>query len=156
MAHFAELDENNIVVFVTVGRDEDDENELTQRTGKKYKKCSYNTRHGTHALGGTPFRKNFPGIGFIYDEERDAFIPPGVPGTKIPKLGEAPPPGAVFVLNEESCTWDLTIPKPEGFPNDDPDQTWQFDIETSQWMPHREWFNKIHGIKPIVPGAPRE
>lgn len=147
MAHFAELDENNVVVYVTVGRDEDDENELSQRTGKKYKKCSYNTVHGTHRLGGTPFRKNFPGQGFIYDEERDAFIPPGVPGVKILKVGEEYPAGTLYKLNEETCTWDITVPKPEGFPNDDPSESWQWDVESSQWISHTEWFNKLHGVK---------
>lgn len=154
MAHFAELDENNVVVFVTVGRDEDDENELTQRTGKKYKQCSYNTVHGTHRLGGTPFRKNYPGPGYIYDEERDAFISPPPPGAVIHKLGEAPPAGAVFVLNDETCMWDITIPMPEGHPNDDPSESWQFDIETSQWISHTEWFHKLHKLKPIIPGKP--
>ena len=38
--------------------------------------CSYNTSEGVHLLGGTPFRKNFPGIDYKYDEDRDAFIPP--------------------------------------------------------------------------------
>jgi len=78
MAHFAKLDENNVVVFVTVGRDEDDgkEAELSARTGDVYKQTSYNTAGGVHSLGGTPFRKNFAGIGYIYDEQRDAFIPP--------------------------------------------------------------------------------
>ena len=38
--------------------------------------CSYNTSEGLHLLGGTPFRKNFPGVGYRYDEDRDAFIPP--------------------------------------------------------------------------------
>ncbi len=61
MAHFAKLDANNVVIFVTVGRDEDDgkEAELTARTGDVYKQTSYNTNGGVHALGGTPFRKNW-------------------------------------------------------------------------------------------------
>jgi hypothetical protein len=150
MAHFAELDENNVVVYVTVGRDEDDENELTQRTGKTYKKCSYNTRHGTHALGGTPFRKNYPGVGYVYDEERDAFIAPP-PGGIIPRVGESYPEGHPYRLNEDTCAWDITVPKPDGYPNDDPDQSWQWDDDTQQWMGLRERFNKIHGITPITP-----
>jgi hypothetical protein len=77
MSHFAKLDENNIVIFVTVGRQEDDgkEAELCERTGDVYKQTSYNTFAGVHALGGTPFRKNFAGIGYTYDETLDAFIP---------------------------------------------------------------------------------
>lgn len=93
MAHFAKLNENNVVVFVTVGRDEDDgkEAELSARTNDTYKQTSYNTHAGAHALGGTPFRKNYAGLGYTYDEARDAFIPPQ--------------PAPDWVLDEETCTW---------------------------------------------------
>ena len=93
MAHFAKLDENNVVVFVTAGRDEDDgkEAELTARTGDVYKQTSYNTRAGVHLLGGTPFRKNYAGIGYTYDAARDAFIPPK--------------PSADATLDEATCQW---------------------------------------------------
>lgn len=94
MAHFAKLDENNIVIFVTVGRDEDNEQELTARTGEVYKQTSYNTHSGVHQLGGTPLRKNFAGLGYTYDPVRDAFIPPK------PEDGE-------YVLNEDTCQWEL-------------------------------------------------
>lgn len=107
MSHFAKLDENNVVIFVTVGRQEDDgkEQELFERTGDVYKQTSYNTYGGVHyseAADGTrfpsvdqskAFRKNYAGIGFTYDEERDAFIPP------MPEDGE-------WVLNEETCLWE--------------------------------------------------
>jgi hypothetical protein len=76
MAHFAKLDNLSTVVFVTVGRDDEDELDLCARTGDTYRKTSYNTHGGVHLLGGVPFRKNFAGIGFKYDEQRDAFIPP--------------------------------------------------------------------------------
>ena len=100
MAHFAKLDENNVVIFVTVGRDEDNEQELTERTGDVYKQTSYNTVAGIHKLGGTPFRKNFAGIGYTYDEQRDAFIPP--------KLFES------WTLNEDTCLWESPVPYPTG------------------------------------------
>lgn len=92
MAHFAKLDVNNLVVFVTVGRDEDNEQELSERTGDTYKQTSYNTYGGQHLLGGTPFRKNYASIGFTYDPERDAFIPPRPVGN--------------YELNEETCLWE--------------------------------------------------
>ena len=85
MAHFAKLDKNNVVVFVTVGRDEDEhlEDELSARTGDTYKRTSYNTRGGVHYTDGEPsedqskaFRGNYAGIGFTYNEELDAFIAP--------------------------------------------------------------------------------
>ena len=93
MSHFAKLDENNVVVFVTVGRQEDDgrEAELSARTGDTYKQTSYNTQGGVHLLGGTPFRKNYAGIGYTYDEARDAFIPPQ--------------PSPDWVLDEDTCLW---------------------------------------------------
>jgi hypothetical protein len=100
MSHFAKLDENNIVVYVTVGRDEDDgqEDVLSARTGDVYKQTSYNTFAGVHKLGGTPLRKNFAGLGYTYDEARDAFIPP--------KLY------ASWLLNETTCQWDAPIDYP--------------------------------------------
>jgi hypothetical protein len=115
MSHFAKLDENNIVVFVTVGRDEDNgkEAELTARTGDVYKQTSYNTIGGVHLLGGTPFRKNYAGIGYTYDEQRDAFIPPQ--------------PFASWVLNEDSCIWYAPVPMPTDgkfYAWDEATQTW--------------------------------
>lgn len=100
MSHFAKL-ENNIVVYVTVGRQEDDgkEAELTARTGDVYKQTSYNTYGGVHKLGGTPLRKNYAGIGYTYDEERDAFIPPK--------------PFNSWILNEETCLWESPVACPE-------------------------------------------
>jgi hypothetical protein len=109
MAHFALLDENNVVVTVLVGRDEDEgkEAELSARAGGVYKQTSYNTRGGVHykeivdengnveivPSGKPQFRKNYAGIGFTYDEARDAFIPPK------PEEGE-------WTLNEETCLWE--------------------------------------------------
>lgn len=112
MSHFAKLDENNVVVFVTVGRDEDNEQELTERTGDVYKQTSYNTVGGVHSLGGTPFRKNYAGIGYTYDKQRDAFIPPK--------------PFNSWILNEDTCLWEAPIPMPEGFYtwNED-NQSWE-------------------------------
>ena len=99
MSHFAKLDENNIVTFVTVGRQEDDglEAELSERTGDVYKQTSYNTRGGVHLLGGTPLRKNYAGVGYTYDADRDAFIPPQPEPTE--EVSE-------WVFNEETCLWE--------------------------------------------------
>ena len=116
MSHFAKLDSNNVVIFVTVGRDEDDgkEAELTARTGDVYKQTSYNTHGGVHALGGTPYRKNYAGLGFIYDAQRDAFI--------------APKPYPSWVLNEDSCLWVAPVP----MPTDDNHYVW--DEATTSWV----------------------
>jgi hypothetical protein len=99
MAHFAKLDENNTVVFVTVGRDEDEnrEDELSAQTGDTYKRTSYNTMAGVHTRGGVPFRGNYAGIGFTYDEGLDAFIPPK--------------PSEDATLDEETYSW--IVPEPD-------------------------------------------
>lgn len=108
MAHFAKLDENNVVVWVVVGRDEDDgkEIQLSDRTGSTYKQTSYNTHGGVHytadkqpsADQSKAFRKNFAGIGYTYDSVRDAFIPPK--------------PYASWVLNESTCLWEAPVQEP--------------------------------------------
>lgn len=115
MSHFAKLDANNIVVFVTVGRHEDNgkENELSARTGDIYRQTSYNTVGGVHIAGGVPFRKNFAGIGYTYDSQKDAFIPPK--------------PFPSWSLNEQTCLWDPPVP----YPTDGNQYIW--DEETLSW-----------------------
>ena len=109
MSHFAKLDENNIVIFVTVGRQEDEgkEAELCERTGDTYKQTSYNTRAGVYYDNTTnepaadqskAFRKNFAGLGYTYDEALDAFIPPKT----FPS----------WILDEETCVWVAPVPYP--------------------------------------------
>lgn len=116
MAHFAKLDQDNKVIFVTVGRQEDDgkEEELFQRTGDVYRQTSYNTRGNVHLLGGTPFRKNYAGVGYTYDQTRDAFIPPK--------------PHESWVLDEETCLWQAPTPIP------DDGQEYRWDEESSAWI----------------------
>ena len=115
MAHYAELDENNIVLRVIVGVDEphDGEAMYAQTTKTVWKKTSYNTFAGQHLLGGTPFRKNYAGIGFTYDAQRDAFIPAK--------------PYASWTLNEQTCQWDAPIQ----YPSDDKRYVW--DEQTISW-----------------------
>lgn len=121
MAHFAKLDSNNVVVFVTTGRDEDDgkEVELSETTGDVYKQTSYNTRGGVHILGGTPFRKNYAGVGYTYDFNRDAFI--------LPK------PFASWVLNEATCLWESPIPMPSDTGTGNPPKNYTWDEATTNW-----------------------
>jgi len=72
---------------------------LTKLTGWAiWKQTSYNTIAGVHIKNGTPFRKNHAGIGYTYDENRDAFIPPK--------------PFNSWVLNETTCLWESPIPYP--------------------------------------------
>jgi hypothetical protein len=81
MAHYAFLDENNIVTEVIVGKNEGEEGIDWEQhygafRGQPCKRTSYNTHGGVHSGGGTPYRKNYAGIGYTYDAGRDAFIPP--------------------------------------------------------------------------------
>jgi hypothetical protein len=112
MSHFAKIDENNIVTFVTVGRQEDDglEAELSERTGDVYKQTSYNTLGGFHSLGGTPLRKNYAGIGYTYDAVRDAFI--------------SPKPYESWLLVEETAQWEAPVP----YPDDDLMYSWNEEL----------------------------
>jgi hypothetical protein len=129
MAHFAKLDENNIVTFVTVGRQEDDGQEavLSSRTGDVYKQTSYNTRGGVHYTDGVPsedqtkaFRKNYAGLGYTYDAGRDAFIPPK--------------PYASWLLNEDTCLWDAPVAMPEDAGTGEPPKRYTWDEDTISWV----------------------
>ena len=97
MAHYAVLDNNNIVVQVHAGKNED-EGDTNWEEYYGAKQTSFNTSGGVHLNDGTPFRKNYAGIGFTYDEERDAFIPPQ--------------PYASWTLNEDTCLWDPPVAHP--------------------------------------------
>ena len=104
MAHYAFLDDNNIVTEVIVGIDEgvdniDWEQHYGNFRGQVCKRTSYNTVKNTHVFGGTPFRGNYAGIGYTYDEQMDAFIPPK--------------PHESWLLNKETFTWISPIPQPD-------------------------------------------
>jgi hypothetical protein len=101
MAHWAELDENNVVIRVVVGSNNDPDEGyqwIIDNLGGIWVKTSYNTRFGTHVTGGTPLRKNYAGIGSIYDPERDAFY--------------SQSPFSSWILNEDTCAWEAPIPMP--------------------------------------------
>lgn len=109
MAHFAEIDENSIVIRVLVTNNNlpnEGLNWLESTLGGKWIKTSYNTAGGIHTLGGEPLRKNFAGIGFTYDQQRDAFIPPQL----YPS----------WILNEQTCLWEAPLP----YPSDGKDYAW--------------------------------
>jgi len=105
MAHYAFLDENNIVTEVIVGIDEtelieglDPETWYGNFRGQTCKRTSYNTYGGQHYSDGIAFRKNYAGVGYLYNSDKDAFI--------------APKPFESWILNEEDCTWEAPIPMP--------------------------------------------
>jgi len=121
MAHYAFLDQNNVVINVITGRNEGEMNLTGEEweahyasvQGDRCVRTSYNTRGGVHKTGGTPFRKNYAGAGYVYDDLRDAFIPPQ--------------PYASWVLNEDSCLWDPPVPMPDG-------GRWRWDEDQQQWV----------------------
>jgi hypothetical protein len=103
MAHFAEIDAEGTVLRVLVVADaqEDRGQEFLADDlglGGTWKKTSYNTVGGVHSNGGTPYRKNYAGIGFKYDAVKDAFIPPK--------------PFDSWNLNEDTCLWEAPTPMP--------------------------------------------
>lgn len=121
MANYAFLDEDNFVVEIISGIDEtelidgiDPETWYGNFRGQKCKRASYNTVANKHLLGGTPFRKNYPGIGYKYDDVKDAFIPPK--------------PLDSFILDEETCTWVHPIP----YPTDGDRYVW--DEDSVSWI----------------------
>jgi len=107
MAHFAKLNSENIVEKILVVSNQVATNEQAGvdflnnllKTNDTWKQTSYNTVGGVHKLGGTPFRKNYAGVGYKYDESRDAFI--------------APKPYNSWTLNETSCLWEAPTPYPD-------------------------------------------
>jgi len=136
MAHYAFIDENNIVQNVTVGIDENDTSELPEgyETWEEYytfvmgmtcKRTSYNTFANVHTDNGTAFRGNYAGIGYTYDTENDVFIPPKPYSnwildtstwtweapTDMPDLTqEQIDNGSRYIWNETTASWDLTTP----------------------------------------------
>jgi len=122
MAHFTKLEKGNKVEQVIVVSNDiatteqagiDFINNL-YGTNDVWKKTSYNTQKGEHKLGGTPFRKNFAGIGFKYDQTRDAFIPPQT----FPS----------WTLNETTCLWEAPVVYP------DDGNKYKWDETTTNWV----------------------
>tara|TARA_B100000795_G_C22731524_1_gene411575 strand:+ start:846 stop:1235 length:390 start_codon:yes stop_codon:yes gene_type:complete len=126
MALFAKLDLNNIVTeVISVHNNELLDSDgveqeslgitfLTNMTGSNsWKQTSYNTFGGDHTLGGTPFRKNYAGIGYVYDESKNAFY--------------TPTPYASWVLNDNTCLWEAPVDKP------DDDEEYEWNEDTTSW-----------------------
>ena len=122
MAHFAKINESNIVTQVVVVNDSDGNNDTDGqnflnnlfKTTHTWKKTSYNTYGNTHRLGGTPYRKNFASVGFTYDSSRDSFI--------------EPKPYNSWTLNETTCLWE----SPVAYPSDGKSYDW--DEDNRQWV----------------------
>jgi hypothetical protein len=106
MSHWAQIDNNNIVTQVLVGPNYGDEGEaFFNALGGTWVKTSYNGN----------IRKNYAGIGYIYDTDRDAFI--------------APKPFYSWLLDEDTCQWQAPVP----YPTDD--LMYEWDEELTDWKP---------------------
>jgi hypothetical protein len=142
MAHWAELDDNNIVIRVLVGDNNDPAGDegyqwLIDNLGGTWIKTSYNSDSGKHyrEVEGEPIetepgvfltlrnkvesdqqhlRYNFAGPGYLYDPIRDAFIPPK--------------PFESWVLNEDTCNWDSPVPRPEFDPENPVNYVWNEEL----------------------------
>lgn len=112
MAHFAKV-VDGFVVQVIVAEPEFFET-FTDSTPGEWIQTSYNTLGGVHKLGGTPLRKNYAGIGYSYDAQRDAFIPPK--------------PYQSWTLNEDTCLWESPKPVPLD------DKLYQWDEQILEWV----------------------
>lgn len=119
MAHFAQLDDNNVVLQVIVVSDEHESNGeqwCHAFAGGRWKQTSYNSR----------IRKNFAGIGFTYDEQRDAFIPQK--------------PFSSWVLNEDTCQWQSPNPKPNT------EYQYRWSELLGQWVTTNKWLFENYGL----------
>jgi hypothetical protein len=111
MGHFAKVVDSKVIQVIVA--DPDFFTTFVDSSPGEWIQTSYNTKGGVHQLGGTPLRKNYAGIGYTYDRERDAFIPPK--------------PYPSWTLNEDSCLWDPPVP----YPTDG--KLYQWNEETQEW-----------------------
>jgi hypothetical protein len=112
MSHFAEISDSGIVLRVIVA-EQDFINTGKLGDPNKWIQTSYNTSGGVHRLGGVPLRMNYAGVGYTYDRQRDAFIPPR--------------PFASWTLDENTCLWQAPSPRPED------DKLYYWDEESLSW-----------------------
>ena len=119
MAYYAFLDENNIVTEVIPGKDEGEDGVDWEKwygdfKNQVCKRTSYNTQANKHTGGKEPFRKNFGRVGFFYDQDKDAFIPP----KRFPS----------WSLDENTFTWKAPVQRP------DAENFYRWDEDTLSWI----------------------
>jgi hypothetical protein len=113
MAHFAKVLGGKVIDIIVA--EEEFFDTFVDSSPGEWIQTSYNTRGGVHSEGGTPLRKNYAGIGFTYDSEKDAFI--------------APQRYASWTLNETTCQWE----PPVAYPDDDMSQEYTWNETDKQW-----------------------
>jgi hypothetical protein len=112
MAHFAKVVDSKVVQVIVA--EADFFNDFIDTSPGEWIQTSYNTIGGVHTSGGTPLRKNFAGVGYTYDAQKDAFIPPK--------------PFNSWVLNNTTCLWE----SPTAMPNDGKSYKWN--ESTTSWV----------------------
>jgi len=112
MAHYAKV-QNGLVTQVIVAEPEFFDTFVDSSPGE-WIQTSYNTRGGQHTQGGTPLRKNYAGIGYSYNAQLDAFIPPK--------------PYTSWTLDEETCHWNAPTPCPQD------DKRYKWNEDTLSWI----------------------
>jgi len=112
MAHFAKVENGVVTQVIVIDKETLDLGHWGDPS--LWIQTSYNTQGGVHTQGGTPLRKNYAGVGFTYDANRDAFIPPR--------------PFPSWVLNESTCQWDAPIPRP------DESKVYNWDEDSKSWV----------------------
>ena len=113
MAHYAKVLEGKVVNVIVA--EEGFIETFVDTSPGEWIQTSYNTHSGIHILGGTPLRKNYASIGFTYDRDLDAFIPPQ--------------PYPSWSFNSETCIWDCPVPHPE-----DNSKYYYWDEENRNWI----------------------
>jgi hypothetical protein len=111
MSHFAKVCDGKVTQVIVA--EQDFFNTFVDSTPGEWIQTSYNTYGGEHKLGGTPLRKNYAGIGFTYNRELDAFIPPK--------------PFDSWVLNTDTCLWESPVSMPT-------DGIYKWDEPTLNWV----------------------
>ena len=111
MAHFAKVDQSKVIKVIVAEQDYIDN--LIDTVPGNWIQTSYNTHAGVHKNGGTPLRKNFAGIGMIYDAQRDAFY--------------EQQPYSSWTLNETTCMWEPPTPRPNE------DRLYSWNESTTSW-----------------------
>ena len=118
MAHFAKVENGVVTQVIVIDKEVLDTGHWGDPSS--WIQTSYNTFGGVHSEGGTPLRKNFAGIGFTYDADRDAFIPPK--------------PFKAWVLDEATCQWKAPTPIPSDVGTGNPPKIYLWDDTTDAWV----------------------
>jgi hypothetical protein len=115
MSHFAKVENGTVVNVIVAEQDVIDSGIF----GHGWVQTSYNTHGGQHPEG-RPLRKNYAGIGYTYDEQRDAFIPPQ--------------PYPSWIMSEETCLWSAPTPMPTDAGTGEPPKRYSWDEPTLAWI----------------------